>query len=244
MVQIVIIEPHLLLRLGLTSLMTCLTGAERIKSQTYDDLYQSPPRSAPTDLVLLGAHPEERINLLIQAARRAHAPRRLVLLSEPTSYPAAWTNLPSLVTDYISTTASAESILSTVHSLLHKSSGRNSPGGHPLPRGQAVASASLAPIAAAPFQPPLDRNVGFKFEKDEAGMLGLSTRQYEVLLLLAQGHPIKVICRELNITMATTKGHLEALYLRLGVHNRNEAVFVAMARGATLKMPDPAPQQP
>lgn len=62
MVRIVIIEPHPLLRLGLAGLMTQLTA---------------------TDLVLLGAHSDARINLLIQAVRHAHAPKRVVLMSEP-----------------------------------------------------------------------------------------------------------------------------------------------------------------
>jgi len=235
MVQIAIIEQHLLLRLGLTSLMTCLTSTESISSEGYDELYQSPPCSVPTELVLLGAQPEERINLLIQAARRAHAPKRIILLSDPPSFPSSWTNLPSLVADYVSTRASAETILSTVHALLQKSS-RSAPRSINHPSG--VVSFATGAAAAGLYRAPAEANSGFRFEVDEAKMLGLSARQYEVLLLLAQGHPIKLICRHLDISMATTKGHLEALYQRLGVHNRNEAVFVAMARGATLRMPE------
>lgn len=241
MVQIVIVEPHPLLRLGLSGLMACLTSADHIKSETYDDLYHSPPQAIPADLVLLGARPEERINLLIQAARRAHSPKRMVLMSDSPAPPASWTNLPSLVVDYICTGSSAEAILAAVHSLVQPRHAPRSSFGHGMnPRhGLSPEPGGNAP----PYYPQTTpRNtMAFKLEVDEARMLGLSPRQYEVLVLLAQGYPIKLICRQLNISLATTKGHLEALYQRLGVHNRNEAVFVAMAQGAALKVPPSSP---
>lgn len=242
MVQIVIIEPHPLLRLGLAGLMACLTSTEHIKSQSYDELYHSPPHATPADLVLLGAHPEERINLLIQAARRAHAPKRMVLMSESVAPPVSWSNLPSIVVDYICTGASAESILAAVQPLIQSRHSPRLPFAHGLsPRH------GMLPEAGGSTQPYYPQTaarhtMGFKLEIDEARMLGLSPRQYEVLVLLAQGYPIKLICRQLDISLATTKGHLEALYQRLGVHNRNEAVFVAMAQGAKLKTPPSSPR--
>ncbi|HCP77625.1 MAG TPA: hypothetical protein DIU11_07785, partial [Pusillimonas sp.] len=57
---------------------------------------------------------------------------------------------------------------------------------------------------------------------------------YEVLVLLAQGHPMKMIGRKLNISVATAKAHTETLYQRLNVHNRNAAVYAAVSRGAKL----------
>lgn len=240
MVQIVIVEPHPLLRLGLAGLMACLTSTDHIKSQSYDELYHSPPHATPTDLVLLGAHPEERINLLIQAARRAHSPKRMVLMSESPTPPASWTNLPSLVADYICTGASAETILSAIHSLVQPRHAPRSTFGHGIkPRHELLSEPASASQPYFPQMAPRS-TMAYKVEVDEARMLGLSPRQYEVLVLLAQGHPIKLICRQLDISLATTKGHLEALYQRLGVHNRNEAVFVAMAQGATLKVPPPS----
>lgn len=65
-------------------------------------------------------------------------------------------------------------------------------------------------------------------------MLGLTPRQYEVLVLLAKGYPIKTVGRQLNISVATAKAHTESLYQRLDVRNRNAAVYAAIAKGATL----------
>ncbi len=69
---------------------------------------------------------------------------------------------------------------------------------------------------------------------NEAAMLGLTPRQYEVLVLLARGNPIKAVARNLNISVATAKVHTDSVYQRLGVHNRGEAIYAASARGARL----------
>lgn len=68
----------------------------------------------------------------------------------------------------------------------------------------------------------------------EATLLGLTERQYEVLVLLAQGWPLKTIAKKMKIATATAKTHTEALYQRLGANNRGSAVFAAMERGAKL----------
>ncbi len=56
--------------------------------------------------------------------------------------------------------------------------------------------------------------------------LGLTPRQAEVLLRLAQGDSNKSIARHLGITPATVKTHLEEIYRRLGAKNRTAAVCV------------------
>jgi DNA-binding NarL/FixJ family response regulator len=61
----------------------------------------------------------------------------------------------------------------------------------------------------------------------EADRLKLTTRQREVLCLLAGGKSNKEIARALDIAEATTKIHLAALLRALGVRNRTEAAFKA-----------------
>lgn len=53
----------------------------------------------------------------------------------------------------------------------------------------------------------------------------LSERQRDVLELLAAGESNKEIGRNLNISAATVKAHLEALFRRLGVKNRTQAAM-------------------
>jgi DNA-binding NarL/FixJ family response regulator len=61
--------------------------------------------------------------------------------------------------------------------------------------------------------------------------LGLTPRQTEVLELMMQGKPNKLICRALNLAEATVKTHAAAIYQALGVSNRTEAVFAVSRRG-------------
>ena len=55
----------------------------------------------------------------------------------------------------------------------------------------------------------------------------LTERQIEVLRLLSQGKPNKLIARELGICEGTVKIHLAAVFRVLKVHNRTEAVVMA-----------------
>lgn len=57
--------------------------------------------------------------------------------------------------------------------------------------------------------------------------LGLSPRQAEVLRLLIDGQPNKRICRELGLSGSTVKTHLAAVFRRLDVNSRTQAVLAA-----------------
>lgn len=64
--------------------------------------------------------------------------------------------------------------------------------------------------------------------------LHLSPRQSEVLQLLCQGLPNKLIGRRLNLSENTVRGHVQAILLVLKVSSRSEAAFVARRMGLTL----------
>jgi DNA-binding NarL/FixJ family response regulator len=55
--------------------------------------------------------------------------------------------------------------------------------------------------------------------------LGLTPRQTEVLALLLQGKPNKLIARELNISVDTVKDHVAAVLRALNVTTRTQAVL-------------------
>ncbi len=59
----------------------------------------------------------------------------------------------------------------------------------------------------------------------------LTPRELEVLHLVAEGLDNRVIGRRLGITRSTVKHHLEAIFAKLGVHGRMEAVREGMRRG-------------
>lgn len=70
---------------------------------------------------------------------------------------------------------------------------------------------------------------------DEFGDLGLSPRQLEVLRLLVEGRSNKLIMRELGLSESTVKTHLQAIFRRLDVNSRTQAVVAAARLGLRLR---------
>ena len=90
----------------------------------------------------------------------------------------------------------------------------------PLAGGQA------AERPAAPAQPP-----AATIRPED---LGLTPRQSEVLALVLQGLPNKLICRRLNLAEPTVKVHMQAVLRALDAQNRVQAVIQASRRGLTI----------
>ena len=60
---------------------------------------------------------------------------------------------------------------------------------------------------------------------------GLTARQGDVLRLIAQGKPNKVICRDLRLSEGTVKVHVSAVLRALNVASRTQAVAELARRG-------------
>jgi DNA-binding NarL/FixJ family response regulator len=84
----------------------------------------------------------------------------------------------------------------------------------------APASTATAPSSSAAVSSPAN--------------LGLTERQGEVLALLIQGKPNKIICRELGLAEGTVKIHVTAILKALGVANRTQAVIAVSRLGLKL----------
>lgn len=59
----------------------------------------------------------------------------------------------------------------------------------------------------------------------------LTAREAELLSLFARGHSYKAAARELGISPLTVGDHVKAIYRKLEVNSRGEAVFAAVQRG-------------
>jgi DNA-binding NarL/FixJ family response regulator len=66
------------------------------------------------------------------------------------------------------------------------------------------------------------------------GELGLTMRQADVLRLLVQGKPNKLICRDLRLSEGTVKVHVSAILKALRVHSRTQAVAELARRGISV----------
>ncbi len=89
-------------------------------------------------------------------------------------------------------------------------------------RGELVLPGLLAPEVLAQL-------MGDRAES--ASSSSLSPREADVLRLLAQGMTNKHIAQKLLLSVRTVEGHLRAIYDKLGVTSRTEAVLWAVRHG-------------
>ena len=67
------------------------------------------------------------------------------------------------------------------------------------------------------------------------GRLGFTQRQSDVLRLLVQGKPNKLICRDLALSEGTVKVHVSAILRALNVHTRTQAIVELARRGVDVE---------
>jgi DNA-binding NarL/FixJ family response regulator len=59
----------------------------------------------------------------------------------------------------------------------------------------------------------------------------LTPRELDVLRALAEGHSYKTAARALDLSIDTVRFHVRAIYAKLHVHSKSEAVMQALRRG-------------
>jgi DNA-binding CsgD family transcriptional regulator/Tfp pilus assembly protein PilF len=96
-----------------------------------------------------------------------------------------------------------------------RESGRSLPFDVAITEAMTLAASALATIKAAPIQE----------------MAGLTTREIEVLRLLAEGQADKGIAQTLFISPRTVSSHVAAIIAKLGVDSRTAAAAVAVRSG-------------
>jgi len=60
---------------------------------------------------------------------------------------------------------------------------------------------------------------------------GLTRRELQMLSLIARGHMVKEISRELQISAKTVRNHVSNIYRKLGIFERSQAVLYAIRNG-------------
>lgn len=229
MTIIKVVEPHAILRMGLLQLISNVVPDLKIEGADYANLFASSREQREIDLVLLSISPGEDTNQLIDSAQHAYAPRSIMLLSDQNYLPSSIT-LPGVVCGYIPKNSDPEILQAAIRLVLA--------GGNCFPFCKPIGPKLKVTAEKRPDSPntsgePAPNKLSLEAHA-ESELLGLTPRQYEVLVLLAKGYPMKTVGRHLNISVATAKAHTETLYQRLDVHNRNAAVYAAVSRGAKL----------
>ncbi|MHC3128084.1 hypothetical protein OB03_12720 [Brevundimonas sp. GN22] len=95
-------------------------------------------------------------------------------------------------------------------------------GGAPISAAAATFLLQQLRVPAAPSEAP-------KSQLPAAERL--TPREAELLSLFSRGHSYKSAARELGISPLTVGDHVKAIYRKLAVNSRSEAVFAAVQRG-------------
>ena len=101
------------------------------------------------------------------------------------------------------------------------------------------------PVPAAPIlrEPVRSGAQRVAHEPQELPAVRLTARQLEVLSLLCEGLPNKLICRQLKIATGTVKVHISVILRELGVASRLQAVVAASRRGLFEEFGESVPAQ-
>lgn len=242
---IVVVEPHTLLRLGLLQVLSAASPDAQIYETNYSQISTVGCSDQAIDLVILSLSSIEQMAQLVATVNQSFVPRAILLLADSDLEADVLHTCPPNVAGYVLKHSAPEVMQAAVKLVLA--------GGtcFPLVKRRAqptppAAESAASLLSAAPAQlesSPACATGSRKSAKStganlsECEKLSLTPRQYEVLVLLARGYPMKTVGRLLNISVATAKAHTEMLYQRLDVHNRNAAVYEAVSRGATLGWP-------
>lgn len=227
MTTVIVVEPHALLRLGIVQHLSDVMPESLIRAVDYSSFSGQALANGESDLVLLSVAVHENIVELARAAQRAYLPKWMLLSSDMATMPGTWRDLPSMVAGYVPRDASPDVLAASIRLVLV---GGKCFQSMPVAADPAAQTPGLRAVASTSRFRALPSSLA----NIEARMLHITPRQYEVLVLLARGYPIKIVSQHLNISVATTKAHTETLYQRLGAHNRNQAVYTAVSCGATL----------
>ncbi|MFF7359680.1 response regulator [Streptomyces sp. NPDC008125] len=100
----------------------------------------------------------------------------------------------------------------------------------------AVQRRLLERVAAGPAAVPLPSSSRSRGQSSEQGQgrelpLGLTPREAEVLVLIAEGLSNAEIARRLHVSHATVKTHINNLFAKTGVRDRAQAVRYAYVQG-------------
>jgi two-component system nitrate/nitrite response regulator NarL len=178
-----------------------LVGTSNDGKQALSDMSSLEPDVALLDMRMSGLSGSE----ILLAAKRAGLSTRIVFLSAYVESDLVYTAIAEGASGYLSKEADRKAIFEAVRQ---------------ASRGEVVISPELQTAIADEIR-----------RRESATRPLLSPREREILLLTAEGRSAPEIGRELHLSPATVKWHLQSLYEKLGVSDRAAAVAVALRKG-------------
>jgi DNA-binding NarL/FixJ family response regulator len=204
MIRVLIADDHPLVRQALTQLLSGAEDMEVIAAAGDGRAAVRIALEASPDVILMDLEMPELDG--IQATRsltEAGSPTRVVVLTTFSDRDRILRALDAGALGYLLKDADPDEILRGV-------------------RAASVGDSPLAPRAAREM---------ISARSQRAGGVELSAREGEVLALVAQGLPNKLIARRLEISEKTVKAHLTRVFAQIGVTDRTQAALWAQRHG-------------
>jgi DNA-binding NarL/FixJ family response regulator len=226
-VKILAVDDHPLIRDALSQVLKVLDP----------DMHLFSAASAQETLITATNHPDLNLVLLdlslpdangfevLHQLREQHPGIPVVVLSATDDAATVMRALDDGAMGFIPKTSSNDVLLGALRLVLA--------GGVYLPAEVLRHSAATAP----PAQPSSQATLSSAQRELTCRDLGLTDRQAEVLALVVQGKPNKLICRNLNLAEGTVKIHISSILRALNVTNRTEAVVAVGKLGLKLSAP-------
>ncbi|TMH55086.1 MAG: response regulator transcription factor [Betaproteobacteria bacterium] len=212
--KILIVDDHPLIQEALQHVLAALDPAlELIQAQDASEAHAALSREPDTDLILLDlALPDSDGFELLGDLRREWPGMPVLVLSATHDRSTVEHALDLGAMGFIPKTANTRVLLEALRLVLS--------GGVYLPSESARANGGIRPRAVT-----------------RPDQLGLTLRQADVLKLLVQGKPNKLICRDLRLSEGTVKVHVSAILRALNVRTRTQVVIELARRGVRLDSP-------
>jgi len=221
--RVLIVDDHPLIREGLSHVLLELdsraevaeaedAASAMIAAEKYEDLFL-----ILLDLSVPGAH---RLSLLTALReRREEVP--VVVLSGTDDATIVKEALDAGAMGFISKRSNTSLVVNALRLVLDG-------GIYVPPQALAALAPGALPVRLA------DDDAGESDETRVLKQLGMTPRQAEVLGLLVQGKPTKVIAKELELAENTVKTHIASILRLLNCANRTQALFVLSRLGVRL----------
>jgi DNA-binding NarL/FixJ family response regulator len=219
-VKILVVDDHPLIREALRQVLRALDEQlELLEAPTCDESFEILRRHPDVSLILLDLTlPDVDGYEVLGRLRDEYPAMPVVVLSAADQPEAVMRALDGGAMGFIPKTSSSQLLLNALRLVLS--------GAIYLPLEVLRKEHDIAPAAPrAPATPS---------ELRDPAEIGLTGRQAQVLALLVQGKPNKLICRDLNLAEGTIKIHVTAILKTLGVLNRTQAVIAVSKLGLRL----------
>lgn len=204
MIRVVVCDDHAVVRAGLDQLIRTFDDVEVVAAAAGGDEALAAIAEHGADVVLMDLEMPEPDGIeTTRRVRREHPDAAVVILTSFSDRARILLALEAGAVGYLLKDATPAELESGI-----RAAARGESPLHPR-AAKALLTASVRPDAAG----------------------GLSSREREVLALVAEGLPNKLIARRLEISEKTVKAHLTSIFRTIGVDDRTQAAMWAVRNG-------------